>query len=92
MARLTPLQIRARDRVESLIALAAPLLDLMLAVADRGSRLLASADENYPIAGAGESLEPGPAIRADAPDDVLEALGDALDAERSDPVGGCAGA
>jgi hypothetical protein len=49
----TPSQLATRRRVESLIRLAAPALDLVLAVGDRVSR----------VAGRGE-LEPEPARRS----------------------------
>ena len=39
MAQLTPDQLRTRQRVEGLIRLAAPALDLVLAVGDRISRV-----------------------------------------------------
>lgn len=47
MAPLTPDQVRARERVESLIRLAAPALDLVLAVGDRVSRLVEPEDTEY---------------------------------------------
>src|SRR5918995_2814456 len=42
MAALTPGQRLARERIEGLIALAAPGLDLLLAAGDRGSRIVSS--------------------------------------------------
>ena len=39
--------VRLRGRVEAAIALAAPLLDLLLAVGDRASRLLERDDPDY---------------------------------------------
>jgi hypothetical protein len=53
----TPRQRAARDRIEGLIGLAAPVLDLVLSVGERISRALASADEYYPIRAREESLE-----------------------------------
>ncbi len=47
MARLTPDQLRTRERVEGLIRLAAPALDLVLAVGDRVSRLVEPEDTEY---------------------------------------------
>ena len=49
MAPLTPGQLRTRQRVEGLIRLAAPALDLMLAVGERVSRIVEPEDvEFYP--------------------------------------------
>ena len=49
-AQLTPEQRRTRDRVETLISLAAPALNLVLAVGDRVSRLVEPDDtEYYPV-------------------------------------------
>lgn len=47
MAPLTPGQRRTRERVESLIRLASPALDLVLAVGDRVSRLVEPTDVEY---------------------------------------------
>jgi hypothetical protein len=47
MAPLTPGQLRWRERVESLIRLASPGLDLMLAVGDRVSRIIEPTDVEY---------------------------------------------
>lgn len=47
MAPLTPDQIRRRERVESLIRIAAPGLNLLLAVGDRISRLVEPEDHDY---------------------------------------------
>jgi hypothetical protein len=50
MARLTPDQQRTRERVESLIRLMAPGLNLVLAAGDRLSRIVQPEDaEYYPI-------------------------------------------
>jgi hypothetical protein len=57
VAAPTPSQLRARERVESLIALAAPALDLLLAVGDRVSRIAGTEDEYYPIRPPGEAFE-----------------------------------
>jgi hypothetical protein len=49
-ATLTPTQQRNRERVESLIGVAAPFLDLLLAVGDRISRIAEPQDhEYYPV-------------------------------------------
>ena len=47
MAPLTPEQRRTRDRVETLISLAAPVLNLVLAVGDRVSRIVEPEDSEY---------------------------------------------
>ena len=47
MAPLTPDQLRRRERVEGLIRLAAPGLNLLLAVGDRVSRLVEPEDHEY---------------------------------------------
>jgi hypothetical protein len=48
--RLTPDQRRTRERVESLIGLAAPVLNLVLAAGDRLSRVVEPEDtEYYPV-------------------------------------------
>lgn len=50
MARLTPDQQRTRDRVEGLIRLMAPGLNLVLAAGERLSRIVEPDDhEYYPI-------------------------------------------
>jgi hypothetical protein len=47
MAPLTPGQLRTRERVEGVIRLMAPALDLMLAAGDRLSRLVEPEDPEY---------------------------------------------
>jgi hypothetical protein len=47
MAPLTPGQLRTRQRVEGLIRLAAPALDLVLAVGERVSRIVEPEDVEY---------------------------------------------
>ena len=47
MAPLTPDQVRRRERVEGLIRLAAPGLNLLLAVGERVSRLVEPEDHEY---------------------------------------------
>ncbi|MEA2439124.1 MAG: hypothetical protein QOH76_548 [Thermoleophilaceae bacterium] len=50
MAPLTPDQRRTRERVETLISLAAPALNLVLAFGDRLSRVVEPEDsEYYPV-------------------------------------------
>jgi hypothetical protein len=47
---LTQTQLRNRERVETLIGIAAPFLDLVLAVGDRISRIAEPEDhEYYPV-------------------------------------------
>ena len=47
---LTPAQRRNRERVETLIGIAAPFLDLLLAVGERISRIAEPEDyEYYPV-------------------------------------------
>lgn len=47
MAPLTPDQVRTRERVETLIRVAAPALNLVLAVGERISRLVEPEDHEY---------------------------------------------
>jgi hypothetical protein len=47
MAQLTPDQLRTRQRIESLIRLAAPALDLVLAVGERVSKIVEPDDPEY---------------------------------------------
>lgn len=62
----TPQQVLRRERVEGLIALAAPFLDLVLAVGERVSRAVGPEDEYYPIRSAGEAFElPGSGARSE---------------------------
>ncbi len=59
MAPLTPDQLRTRQRVEGLIRLAAPALDLVLAVGERVSRIVEREDvEYYPPRVTRESAPP----------------------------------
>jgi hypothetical protein len=54
----TPKQLLWRDRVEALIGLAAPGLDLLLGAGERVSGLLAGEDRDYyPIRHPGEAFE-----------------------------------
>jgi hypothetical protein len=62
----TPDQQRRRDRVEGLIALAAPVLDLVLGVGDRVARIVGPEDDYIPIRAPGEAFELG-AARGDQP-------------------------
>ena len=47
MAPLSPEQVRMRMRVEALIRVMAPALDLVLAVGERASRLVEREDVEY---------------------------------------------
>ena len=47
MAPLTPGQLRTRARVEGVIRLMAPALDLVLAVGERASRIVSREDVEY---------------------------------------------
>jgi hypothetical protein len=47
VASLTPSQERTRERVETLIGLVAPALDLVLAAGDRISRIVEPEDHHY---------------------------------------------
>lgn len=47
MAPLSPDQIRTRERVESVIRLAAPALNLLLAVGERVSKIVEPEDHEY---------------------------------------------
>jgi hypothetical protein len=71
---LTPTQLRTRRRVESLIRLMAPALDVVLAVGDRVSRIVERDDPEYypPRVGrrADEALRAATEARR-APDDPL---------------------
>jgi hypothetical protein len=54
-AELTPAQERIRGRIETLIALAAPALDLLLAAGERVSRIAEPEDTGYyPVRARGE--------------------------------------
>jgi hypothetical protein len=65
MAALTPDQRRKRERVETLISLAAPVLNVVLAFGDRLSRIVEPEDsEYYPVRSGlaeGESQDRAPA-------------------------------
>ena len=60
MSELSPQQTVWRDRVEGLIAFAAPALDLLLAAGDRISRIAEPTDhEYYPVRSGSEAALPG---------------------------------
>lgn len=54
---LTPAQQLRRGRIESLIRVAAPFLDLMLAAGDRVARLVSPSDDYTPIRPPSEVFE-----------------------------------
>lgn len=64
IARLTPQQVRLRERFEGLIGFVAPALDLVLAAGDRLSRVTGPEDEYYPIRPPGEAFELAPVSRS----------------------------
>jgi hypothetical protein len=74
----TPQQIARRERAESVIRLAAPLLDVVLKVGERVSRVVGRQDEYYPIRPGAEAFElhGSPSGETDKPEPV-EALPDA---------------
>jgi hypothetical protein len=59
VSELTPSQLQTRERVEGLIRLAAPALDLVLAAGDRLSRIVEPEDyDYYPARPLGQALGP----------------------------------
>jgi hypothetical protein len=71
----TPLQQARVERVERLIGLASPVLDLILATGERVSRLLGPEDEYYPIRSAGEALPLSPPDRGESPEPAGDEAG-----------------
>lgn len=74
MAELTPSQAQTRERVESVIRLMAPALDVLLLVGDRVSRLVEPEDFDYypvrPVTEPGEfAVGASDAVGAPAPRD-----------------------
>jgi hypothetical protein len=67
MAPLTPGQLRTRHRVEALIRVMAPALDLVLAVGDRVSRVVERDDPEYYPPRVGRRSEGSPHRPDDAP-------------------------
>ena len=64
MAELTPQQAIWRERVEGVIALAAPALDLLLAAGERISRIAEPEDHDYyPVRSGREASLPGESER-----------------------------
>jgi hypothetical protein len=70
VAELTPGQQRTRRRVETVIGLAAPVLDLVLAAGDRISRIAEPKDYEYYPVRAGELRDelPGESARPKVPE------------------------
>jgi hypothetical protein len=67
MGSLTPDQLRTRRRVESVISLMAPALDVVLAVGDRVSRIVERDDPEYYPPRVGRSAEDALRAAGDAP-------------------------
>ena len=67
MAPLTPGQLRTRQRVEGLIRLAAPALDLMLAVGERVSKVVEPEDVEYYPPRVTREAAPQPVTRDSTP-------------------------
>jgi hypothetical protein len=65
MAAATPAQRLTRDRFEAVIALAAPVLDAVLAAGERLSRLTGTDQDYYPVRSPGEALPLSPPSRPD---------------------------
>lgn len=53
----TPTQERRKERVEAVLRLGAPILDLVLAAGERVSRIAAPEDSSYEVRPAGERLQ-----------------------------------
>lgn len=67
MASLTPDQLRKRERVETLIALSAPVLNVILAAGDRLSRIVEREDQEYYPPRPRSGAEPPPSATRGAP-------------------------
>lgn len=65
VATLTPDQLRKRERVETVIRLVAPALNLVLAAGERLSRIVESEDHEYYPARTRSGTEPPPPGSAD---------------------------
>ena len=70
MAPPTPEQVRTRERFEGLIGLFTPVLDAVLAVGDRVSRIAGPDDDYIAIRAPGEAFELPPA-RSRRSDDTV---------------------
>ena len=69
VAPLTPEQLRKRERAEAVIRLAAPALNLVLAVGDRLSRIVERDDHEYypPRTRTGSEPPPSAPVRGSGP-------------------------
>lgn len=63
----SPQQLRIRARFETLIGLAAPVLDLVLIAGERVSRMVAPDDDYVPVRPAADRVELGPNKRPQGP-------------------------
>ncbi len=88
MSNLSPGQAALRDRIEGVIALAAPFLDVVLGVGERISRIAEPTDhEYYPIRAGGQVALPGEAgYDADADFGATEVHGPGEDDEPVPPA------
>jgi hypothetical protein len=75
MADLTPEQEATRSRFEGLIALAAPVLDVFLAIGERVSRIAEPTDHEYYPIQPGQEPAQLPRPRREAPQTEVEADG-----------------
>jgi hypothetical protein len=101
MADLTPEQEATRGRVEGLIALAAPFLDVVLGIGERISRIAEPTDhEYYPIRPGPETAQlpgreghdadnpaapPGPSGNGHAADGVVDATAEEIPVDGDRP-------
>lgn len=60
MASLTPEQLRTRERIEGLIRVMAPVLDIVLKAGERLSRIVEREDHEYYPPRTGTGAEPPP--------------------------------
>jgi len=86
MANMSPRQLALRNRIEGLIGVAAPFLDVVLGVGERISRIAEPTDhEYYPIRPGGRVALPGePGY--DAEQDLGAPIAEPLEPELSDPL------
>jgi hypothetical protein len=85
MAPLTPNELRTRRRVETLIRLMAPALDVVLAVGDRVSRIVERDDPEYYPPRVGRRAEEALREAGEAPHPVDDAPRPADDAPHDPP-------
>lgn len=60
MASLTPEQLRTRERIEGVIRVMAPVLDIVLKAGERLSRIVEREDQEYYPPRTGTGAEPPP--------------------------------